>query len=122
RVMQTQIGTNMPTDYTVQSFLFDKEEDETYLINLENELEERGQLEDAYLHASVETNGYFVEQTLIPLTTESSVNETLNTSQSVVLIGETIDTYNEMHGEAISLSENEVAISSNLLEDRKSVV
>lgn len=116
RVMETQIASSMPTDYTVQSFLFDKEEDETYLINLENELEERGQLEDAYLHASVETNGYFVEQTLIPLTTESSVNETLNTSQSVVLIGETIDTYNEMHGEAISLSENEVAISSNLLD------
>src|SRR5699024_9760960 len=116
RVMETQIASSMPTDYTVQSFLFDKEEDETYLINLENELEERRQLEDSYLHSSVNTSGYFVDRKLIPVTAESSVNETLNTSQSVVLIGEPVDTYNEVQDETLTLSENEVAITSNLLD------
>ena len=118
RVMETQISSSMPTDYSVQAFYSD-EENEEYLTNLEKELSKRGQLEEVYLHSNVETNGEFVDQKLIPLTAESSVNETLNTSQTVVLIGETVDTYNERHDETLTLSLNEVAISSNLLNVEK---
>lgn len=112
RVMETQIANSMPTEYSMQPFLTDKNENETYLTNVMNELGEYGDIEEPVIQSNVSTNGHFVDQTLIPFCTGE---EFKSTGRPVLLLGETIETYNELNDASIQLDENEVAITSNLI-------
>lgn len=112
RVMGTQVANSMPTDYSVQPFLEDKNENEAYLTNVMNELGEYGDIEEPLIHSNVSTNGYFIDQQLIPFSIDKEVD---STGQPFLLLAETIETYNELNDSSIQLDENDVAITSNVL-------
>ena len=81
-----------------------------------DDLSKRAELEDSFIHSNVNTYGLFSNQKLEPLTANPSDNAKEAFDQSYLLIGETIETYNESQNKSLELSDNEVAITSNLLE------
>ena len=120
RTLETQIESVQPADYAFGPIVSDVgeiEENEQFLLNVVNELSQYGELNDVRIQTSLSVFGYLSDQDLQPIPPKGSDEEkALNSSgQPIYIIGETVETYNELTDASIHLDEDEVLITSNLL-------
>lgn len=123
RTMEMQIENAQPAEYTLSPVAEKKhesevEENEKLLLDIVDELSEYGDLKDVQIQTSLPAFGYLDDQSIHPLPARGTDEyEKLDPlGQTIFLIGETVETYNEIHDATLSLEEDEVLITSNLLD------
>src|SRR5699024_7109233 len=123
RTMETQIESIAPAEYTlapasVESYEDNPEENKNYLLNIVDDLSQYGELEDVQTQTSLLVPGYLTDHSLQPLPARGSNEyENLDSSgQPIYILGETVDTYNALYDTSAQLKEDEILITSNLLD------
>jgi len=123
RTMETQIESSMPYDYEIslasaESYDNPPSENEESLQQIISEASDYGELTNENIRTSLQVNGYLTNQTIEPLPAVNTPEfEELNPSgQPVYIIAETVDSYNDITQSSESLGENEVLMTSNLLD------
>ncbi len=118
--METQIESVAPAEFSlgpVESYESETEENEKFFLKVAEDLSQYGELKDVKIQTSLNVYGYLTGQSLQPMPTSGTVeSESMNPSgQSMFIIGESVETYNELYDASYQLNEDEVLITSNLL-------
>lgn len=126
RVMETQIDSAMPTEYSVSLASVENYENnfldnEAELTSIANDLSNYGNVEDIIIQTNVFTMGYYDEESLIPLPARGTEEaDDLNSDgQAIYIIAETIETFNQLFNVEKSIENDEILITSNLLNTEK---
>lgn len=123
RTMETQIENTMPYDYEirsvdVESYENDPSENEAVLEKIISGINNHGEITDENIRTSLSFSAFLVDNILETIPGRGTPEaETMDaTGQTVYVLSETLDSYNEAVQEVETLGEEEVLIASNLLD------
>jgi putative ABC transport system permease protein/bacitracin transport system permease protein len=123
RTMETQIEGAMPYDYemstvSAESFQAEPSENEAILSQTINEASNYGEITDVSIRSLLPTIGYLHDNEIGPLPAAGTTEyEALpDSGQPIYMLAETLDTYNDFTKDSKTLGENEVLMTSNLLD------
>lgn len=122
RTMEMQIASVAPAEYTLSTQDTESaqsaEDNEQLLLDLVDDLSEYGEIGDVRVQTSLGTVGYLANQSLQPMPAKGTEEyDSLDTNSPIVFImAETVETYNELYDTSFELKEDEILMTSNLLD------
>jgi len=121
--MEEQINAIAPAEYTIEpasleSYQNPPAENEEFLSEIVGDLSDYGEVENVRTQTNLIVGAYLAGDSLEQLPAAGSPEEeALDPSgQSVYIYAETVDTYNKLNNASETLAEDEVLLTSNLLD------